>query len=115
MYYDNTKIILKEYGRTHTTKLLIAHLILNYGLMKKDRQIFLKGYNEVMKQMNEMMTSDLDFNEVDFRKIDLNDNSKFTDNKNEHAFLEFCNNLKDDFKSINDVKEVADRINYFKN
>jgi hypothetical protein len=51
IHYDNTNIILKEYGRTHTTKLLISDLILNYGLMKKDRQIFLKGYNEVMKQM----------------------------------------------------------------
>jgi hypothetical protein len=82
--------------------------------MKKDRQIFLKGYNEVMKQMNEMMNTDIDFNEVEFREIDLNGNSKITDYKNEHAYLEFCNTLKDDFKSINDVKEVADRINYFK-
>jgi hypothetical protein len=31
------------------------------------------------------------------------------------AYLELCNNLKEDFKNINDVKEVADRINYFKN
>jgi hypothetical protein len=113
--YDNTKIILKEYGRTYTTKLLISHLVLNYGLMKKDRQIFLKGYNEVMKQMNEMMNSDIDFNEVEFREININDNSEVTDYKNEHAYLEFCNTLKDDFKNINNVKEVADRINYFKN
>jgi hypothetical protein len=83
--------------------------------MKKDRNIFLKGYNEVMKQMNEMMNSDIDFNEVEFREINLNDNSKITDYKNEHAYLEFCNTLKDDFENVNDVKEVADRINYFKN
>jgi hypothetical protein len=78
------------------------HLLLNYGLMKKDRQIFLKGYNEVMKQMNKMINSDLDFNEVELRemfislnstslKSNINDNSKITDYKNEHAYREFCN------------------------
>jgi len=73
----------------NSLKMLKFNCIMDAGVYNKDKKLYQRGYNKVMKQMFIMVE---DVNTDNYVLIDTNNDYALT--KNENAYITMCNHLK---------------------
>ena len=92
--YDNIQELYNEHKHKQPpifNKLLTAQSILLLGIIRKDKSVFERGYNEVRKYQLEIL--DVNFEETDLTVIS---NNTINEYENDNAYLQICNRMKED-------------------